>query len=101
MDHDKYNDYRNGVHTGENTEDALGATAHITETLTPLLLVAVLAGDWRSAKAYAEQIRDEAASHFASDPPATGRDPGELADEEMERRKDRARDDFDLYGEAA
>jgi len=31
----------------------------------------------------------------------TGRDPGELADEEMERRKDRARDDLDFYGETA
>lgn len=31
----------------------------------------------------------------------TGRDLGELADEEMERRKDRARDDLDFYGETA
>ena len=106
MDHDKYNDYRAAVHTGENAEDALGSTAHIAETLTPALLVAVLAGDWHTAKRYAEQIRDEAAEHFASDtdflrPVTTGRDPGELADEEMERRKDRARDDLDFYGEAA
>lgn len=105
MDHDKFNDYRAAVHTGENAEDALGSTAHIAETLTPAMLVAVLAGDWHTAKHYAEQIRDEAAEHFASDDnflqPTTGRDPGELADEEMERRKDRARDDLDFYGDAA
>jgi len=70
------------------------------------MLIAVLAGDWHAAKRYAEQIRDEAAQHFASDtdflrPVTTGRDPGELADEEMDRRKDRARDDLDFYGEAA
>ncbi len=106
MDHDKFNDYRAAVHTGENAEDALGSTAHIVETLTPAMLIAVLAGDWHAAKRYAEQIRDEAAQHCASDtdflrPVTTGRDPGELADEEMERRKDRARDDHDFYGEAA
>ncbi len=106
MNHDKFNDYRAAVHTGENAEDALGSTAHIAETLAPAMLVAVLAGDWRAAKRYAEQIRDEAAGHFATNtdfmrPAATGRDPGELADEEMERRKDRARDDLDFYGEAA
>lgn len=106
MDHDKFNDYRAAVHTGENAEDALGSTAHIAETLTPAMLVAVLAGDWNTAKRYAEQIRDEAAEHFATNtdfmrPAATGRDLGELADEEMERRKDRARDDLDFYGEAA
>ena len=102
MDHDKFNDYRAAVHTGENAEDALGSTEHIAEELAPAMLVAVLAGDWSTAKRLAEEIRDEAASHFASDDnfPA-GRDPGELADEEMERRKDQARDDFNFYGEAA
>ena len=106
MDHDKFNDYRAAVHTGENAEDALGSTAHIAEELAPAMLVALLNNDFAIAKHYAEQIRDEAASHFASDdnfPRAavTGRDPGELADEEMERRKDQARDDFDFYGESA
>ena len=102
MDHDKFNDYRAAVHTGENAEDALGSTAHIAEELAPAMLVALLNNDFAIAKHYAEQIRDEAASHFASDDnfPA-GRDPGELADEEMERRKDQARDDFDFYGGAA
>ena len=70
------------------------------------MLIAVLAGDWHTAKHYAEQICDEAAEHFATDtdfmqPATAGRDPGELADEEMERRKDRARDDQDFYGETA
>lgn len=106
MGHDKYNDYRAAVHTGENAEDALGSTAHIAETLAPAMLVALLNNDFAIAKHYAEQIRDEAAEHFATDtdfmrPAVTGRDPGELADEEMERRKDRARDDLDFYGEAA
>lgn len=105
MDHDKFNDYRAAVHTGENAEDALGSTARIAEELTPAMLVAVLAGDWNTAKRLAEEIRDEAASYFASDDSfnaiAAGRDPDELADEEMERRKDQARDDFDFYGEAA
>lgn len=104
MDYSLFNEYRNGVHTGENAEDALGATTHIAETLTPALLVAVLAGDFSKAKELAEQIRDEAAAQFAADddkPARTGRDPGELADEEMERRRDRERDDFDFYGEAA
>lgn len=102
MDHDKFNDYRAAVHTGENAEDALGSTARIAEELAPAMLVAVLGGDWSTAKRLAEEIRDEAASHFASDDnfPA-GRDPGELADEKMERRKDQARDDFDFYGDAA
>ena len=102
MDHDKFNDYRAAVHTGENAEDALGSTAHIAEELAPAMLVALLNNDFAIAKHYAEQIRDEAASHFASDDNSpAGRDPGELADEEMERRKDQARDDFDFYGEAA
>ncbi len=102
MDHDKFNDYRAAVHTGENAEDALGSTAHIAEELAPAMLVALLNNDFAIAKHYAEQIRDEAASYFASDDnlPA-GRDPGELAEEEMERRKDQARDDFDFYGDAA
>lgn len=104
--HDKFNDYRAAVHTGENAEDALGSTAHIAETLAPAMLVALLNNDFAIARHYAEQIRDEAAEQFASDdnfphPAATGRDPGELADEEMERRKDRARDDLDFYGDAA
>jgi len=106
MDHDKFNDYRAAVHTGENAEDALGSTAHIAETLTPAMLVALLNNDFAIAKYFAERIRDEAAEHFATNtdfmrPAVTGRDPGELADEEMERRKDRARDDHDFYGEAA
>ena len=106
MDHDKFNDYRAAVHTGENAEDAMGETANIAETLAPAMLVALLNNDFAIAKHYAEQIRDEAAEHFATDtdfmrPTVTGRDPGELADEEMERRKDRARDDLDFYGEAA
>ncbi len=104
--HDKFNDYRAAVHTGENAEDALGSTAHIAETLAPAMLVALLNNDFAIARHYAEQIRDEAASHFASvdnfmRPAVTDRDPGELADEEMERRKDRARDDLDFYGDAA
>ena len=99
MDIEKYNDYRNGVHSGENAEDALGATAHIAETLAPALLVAVLNFDWLAATTYAEQIRDQAAAQFAGDDdkPRTGRDPEELADEEVDRRKDQARDDFDFY----
>lgn len=100
MDIEKYNDYRNGVHSGENAEDALGATAHIAETLAPAMLVAVLKGDWLMATAYALQIRDQAAAQFAADddkPARTGRDPEELADEEVDRRKDQARDDFDFY----
>lgn len=106
MDHDKFNDYRAAVHTGENAEDALGCTTRIVETLAPAMLVALLNNDFAIAKHYAEQIRDEAAEHFATNtdfmrPAATGRDLGELADEEVERRKDRARDDFDFYGEAA
>ena len=106
MDYSLFNEYRNGVHTGENAEDALGATTHIAETLTPAMLVALLNNDFAIAKHYAEQIRDEAAEHFATNTDfmrhaVTGRDPGELADEEMGRRKDRARDDLDFYGEAA
>ena len=105
--HDKFNDYRAAVHTGENAEDALGSTAHIAETLAPAMLVALLNNDFAIAKHYAEQICDEAAEHFATNtdfwpsPAVTCRDPGELADEEMERRKDRARDDLDFYGDAA
>ena len=106
MDHDRFNDYRNGVKAGGNAVDAMGATANIAETLAPAMLVALLNSDFALAKRYAEQIRDEAAEHFATNtdfmrPTVTGRDSGELADEEMERRKDRARDDLDFYGEAA
>lgn len=95
MDIEKYNDYRNGVHSGENAEDALGATLHIAETLSPLMLVALLNGNHAEAQSYAEAICDEAAKNYAET--VEGRDPGELADEEYERRKDRARDDNDFF----
>jgi len=95
MDYERYNDYRNAVYTGENAEDALGATLHIAETLSPLMLVALLNGNYAEAQSYAEAICDEAAKNYAET--VEGRDPGELADEEYDRRKDRARDDNDFY----
>lgn len=97
-----YQDYLDDCATVEGIRDALGSTTNIVDNQTPALLLAVMAGDFAKAREIAADICAEAATNYAETVyEREQRDPGELADEEMERRKDRERDDFDFYDRRA
>lgn len=97
-----YQDYLDDCSTVEGIRDALGSTTNIVDNQAPALLLAVMAGDFAKAREIAADICIEAATDYAQTVyEREQRDPGELADEEMERRKDRERDDFDFYDRRA